>query len=288
MTEISYGLGLRQDKLDWNIASDTSGTSTPNILSELKWDVKSVEFTFNLDYYSESHFHFLFNGNYGFYSTGENQDSDYLGNNRTSEFSRSVNSADGSYATGAMLAFGYRIGPMPGQADITIGLIPLIGYGRNVLHTKMTDGNQVIATSGVTPDVGPFPNLDSRYTATFDGGIAGAEFYIDSHHSWRFFLNYYYHQAKYHGEGNWNLRSDLAHPVSFAHDADGTGSVINIGMNFSPSVDWSTSLMFGYEKWHTSPGTDTTYKSNGTRIYTRFNEANWEVKRLLFSVLYSF
>lgn len=288
VTELSYGLGLRNDKLDWNIASDPSGTATPNILSELKWNVDSIELALNLENFSESHIHFLLSGNYSFYSRGDNQDSDYFGDNRTLEFSRSSNNADDSSASGAKFALGYRIGPMPGEVRTAIGFIPLIGYGTNSMNTKMSDGMQVISTTGITPPVGPFPGLDSSYDATFKGTLAGAEFYVDRRNNWRFFINYYHHQIKYHGEGNWNLRADLAHPVSFVHEADGVGDVFNVGVKFNPSNDWSATLTFGYEKWHTDPGTDQVFASNGATGFTRFNEANWKVQRLLFMALYSF
>ena len=91
-----FSAAYRVDSLDWNIASDPSGTLTPNILSELTWsDLKIIDLKVEFvnrggdNSYARGYFA------YGIIMEGDNQDSDYNGDNRTLEFSRSNNSSDG-------------------------------------------------------------------------------------------------------------------------------------------------------------------------------------------------
>ena len=128
--------GYRTDKFDWNIANDLTGSSTPNILSELTCDDLDI-FQFGIESslrISNSHLPFLglITGyiNYGSIIAGGNQDSDYAGDNRTFEFSRSNNdSSDGdvwdvSLALGPEFVFyGQRLSLNPGRSLALSGRI---------------------------------------------------------------------------------------------------------------------------------------------------------------------
>ena len=99
----SYRFGYRYDQLDWNIASDLSGTYTPNILSELTWDeVRSAQLQFDLSGLFSNRLlstRLYYRISLALASTqkGENQDSDYDGNDRSIEFSRSNNNSSNGY-----------------------------------------------------------------------------------------------------------------------------------------------------------------------------------------------
>ncbi|MFA5259602.1 MAG: hypothetical protein WC450_00045 [Candidatus Omnitrophota bacterium] len=85
---VNVGYGLRQDDLVWSIGYPGG----PNILSELTWDdVESIQLKGRADltFYD----HFVLDGMYAYGDVydGTNQDSDYLGDFRTYEFSRSRN-----------------------------------------------------------------------------------------------------------------------------------------------------------------------------------------------------
>ena len=87
-TELSLSAGYRQDNLNWNIAGDLSGAN-PNILSELEWTSLG---SFNIKAGLKSVFNNALYVRGAFYggrsSSGENQDADFSGDNRTGEFSR--------------------------------------------------------------------------------------------------------------------------------------------------------------------------------------------------------
>ena len=100
----NFGLlaGYRIDQLDWNIAGNNAGTN-PNILSELTWkdlEIYQVQFkpsvTLGNSHRGGVRYHLRGMLGWGSIVDGSNQDSDYAGDNRTLEFSRSNNSAGGS------------------------------------------------------------------------------------------------------------------------------------------------------------------------------------------------
>lgn len=108
-SHLDLSVGYRQDDLNWNIAGDTSGNN-PNILSELTWsdlDIPIVKLSGNAVLWE----HLVIDGMYdhGKIIDGDNQDSDYLGDNRTSEFSRSNNGVDQDDVWDVSAAMGYRM-----------------------------------------------------------------------------------------------------------------------------------------------------------------------------------
>ncbi len=106
-TEFTLSTGYRSDDLDWNIAGDINGNN-PNVLSELTWDdVESYQVKLQGSVVWPNIIAFRGYANYGWIFDGDNQDSDYLGDNRTFEFSRSNNSTDDDYVWDASLAIGY-------------------------------------------------------------------------------------------------------------------------------------------------------------------------------------
>ena len=96
-TEFTISGGYRRDDLDWNIAGDTNG-SHPNILTELTWDdVESYQVKFQGNLIWPKIMALRGSVAYGWIFDGENQDSDYRGDNRNLEFSRSNNSTEDGY-----------------------------------------------------------------------------------------------------------------------------------------------------------------------------------------------
>jgi len=107
-TEFLLSTGYRVDDLDWNIAGDINGNN-PNILSELEWEgLESFQIkTTNKTIFNQL---FLLKGSlaYGWILNGENQDSDYWGDNRTLEFSRSNNNSDEGNMLDASFGLGWQ------------------------------------------------------------------------------------------------------------------------------------------------------------------------------------
>lgn len=269
--------GYRRDQLDWNIANDITGTTTPNILSELTWSNLEIiehkaggEFLFNFGLYLEGSLA------YGIIYRGDNRDSDYTGDNRTNEFSRSENDSNGDNTFDLKYGVGYTW-KLGGGFSIT----PLLGYSYHEQNLRMTNGNQVIPASGT------FFGLNSTYQTQWDGLWTG----VLINYKWKittFKLRGEYHRADYYAEANWNLRTDFAHPKSFDHRANGTGDVINFSVAIDLTKHWKLETVYMYQKWQTDPGVDTVYFSDGTIAVTRLNEVNWQSRAFHVGVSYVF
>ena len=81
--------------------------------------------------------------------------------------------------------------------------------------------------------------------------------------------------AEYEAKANWNLRGDLAHPVSFEHEADGDGWVLTGGYSWHFTSRWALDLQGKYQEWSTDPGIDRVFGANGSTLTTVLNEVNW-------------
>ena len=278
--------GYRVDNLVWNIAGDISGCC-PNILSELTWD----------DLYSyqlKSKAKMVFNdalvvdgvADYGFILDGDNQDSDYLGNDRTLEFSRSNNNAEDGNVLDFTGGLGYRFHFWGSDAQSSFAVdeawvTPLGGYSYHEQNLTITDGLQTI------PPTGSFPGLNSSYETEWKGPWVGFE--VDGRiEKVRAMFRFEYHWADYLAEANWNLRDDFAHPKSFEHIADGTGVVFTFQGAYDINDHWSISLTGDIQDWETDPGIDRTFFSDGTVIDTRLNVVEWNSFDVMFGTTYRF
>jgi len=270
--EMIFSAGYRRDDLDWSIAGDSSGNN-PNILSELTWDdleSYQVQFQGRLVWPNIVALHG--SADYGWIFDGDNQDSDYLGDNRTYEFSRSNNSTDGDNVWDVSLAVGY---PFRTGKNIIGTITPLVGYSHHEQNLKITDGYQTI------PALGSFPGLDSSYDTKWKGPWIGIDMQFRAAEIKSFaqrfetFFSYEYHWADYEAEADWNLRDDLRHPKSFEHDADGNGWIIRTGFNFALQRHIALNFSYDYQSWSTDDGTDKVFFSDGTTAKTQLNEVTW-------------
>jgi hypothetical protein len=90
-----------------------------------------------------------------------------------------------------------------------------------------------------------------------------------------------YHWADFYAKANWNLRNDLAHPVSFRHDANGFGFIVSMALSHAVSRRWELIARAESQYWETDPGIDTLYTVNATTgavqpSATRLNEVKWQ------------
>ena len=271
-TDFTLSIGYRADDLDWNIAGDINGNN-PNVLSELTWDdVVSYQLKLQGSVVWPNIIALKGYANYGWVFEGDNQDSDYLGDNRTFEFSRSINRTDDNDVWDASLAVGY---PFRFGQTIIGTITPLLGYSYHEQNLNITDGNQTI------PDLGSFPGLDSTYDAEWHGPWIGFDLRFKTReitifaHRFDTYFTYEYHWADYDAEANWNLRDDFAHPKSFEHDADGSGWRIGAGFNVWLHRYWSLNFNYDYQDWSTDGGTDKVFFPDGSTAKTKLNEVNW-------------
>jgi len=268
--DIYIKTGYRSDDLQWSIAG-LGGQ--PNILSELTWQDLEIA-TINLGGTLYLKNNWFVNGDlvWGEIFDGENQDSDYFGNNRTLEFSRSNNGADEGNILDISVAAGHRFEWPLNQADSSrFELRPKLGLAYHSQNLKIVDGYQTI------PANGPFEGLDSSYDTTWFGPWAGLEAIFIKENKFSLGLNLEYHYFQYDAEAQWNLRSDFAQPVSFEHEAEGTGWVAGVNSKWYVSPALALTLDFEYRNWLADrDGVDTVYFSNGSVGSTELNEVDWE------------
>lgn len=281
--EFYFNTGYRRDDVDWSIANIGG---TPNILSELKWrglEIATINVGSTL--YLKSNWLVNMDLTYGRIFAGNNQDSDYFGNNRTVEFSRSNNNADQGDIFDISTAFGYRWQQSLKQQSTypAIELRPLIGLSYHAQNLKIVDGFQTI------PATGDFAGLDSSYDATWFGPWLGLDSRINFSDNFTIALNVEYHYAAYDATANWNLRSDFAHPESFTHEAKGYGLISSVTSQLRLSHALSLNLSVDYQDWQAHrDGIDTTYFANGASLTTKFNGVNWRSFGANIGLIYEF
>lgn len=288
-TIFSLDMGLRRDNLDWSIAGNTSGTS-PNILSELEWsDVDSYQLALKNRTRVGRHLYFRSYFNYAVIQRGRLRDSDYAGNDRTAEYSRSISQTSDDQLWDFSFGAGYPFVFLGGRLMVA----PLLGASVHKQNFRMTDGNQVV-TWLRGPDLGPFQGLNSTYKARWEGVWGGCDLRYRMTPNWKKTINpmelglsVELHQARYTAEANWNLRNDLQHPVSFEHDADGIGYILAGEWLIHLAPRWGLDFQINYQRWTTDSGTDRVYFIDGVSA-TRLNEVNWDSRSLLLGVTYTF
>ncbi len=275
-TDIDLQGMFRSDNFDWSISGDINGAN-PNILSELKWtDLKINGLKLSAVSLVEKSYYLRSSVNYGWITSGKNRDSDYFGDNRTFEFSRSDNKTDDGYVKELSMGLGYQFKDASGSTM----LAPMVGYSYHMQKLKITDGFQSIPLNG------PFPGLNSTYESIWKGPWIGFDVSYIGSDKITFSGVFEYHWIDFNAEADWNLRSDFAHPKSFAQDADGNGISFSLGMDYLLKNNWSVVSGLNFRDWSTNFGVDRTYFVDGTTIATGLNEVSWHVFSFSMGVRY--
>jgi hypothetical protein len=270
--ELGISAGYRMDNLDFNIAGDIDGTN-PNVLSELIWsDLHILELRATGNRLFRNGLYLRAKAGYGWVLEGDN---------RTLEFSRSNNNAEG----GRVLDLSVGVGRRYASSEGRLAVMPRIGFSINKQNMKMTDGFQTLEPSGLT---GPIDGLDSSYDARWMGPWLGIDAVWRPTEELALSGGLEFHIAEYEAEANWNLRDDLAHPVSFRHDADGVGVVASLGGAYELAGRWSLVLDLEYQVWKAKDGIDKTYFWDGSLGVTRLNEVNWDSRAARLRIQYRF
>ena len=285
-TDYSLGTDYRRARFDWNIAGTLAGTS-PNILSELTWyELEIAQITASARITVNDRFVLLGRAAYGAVVSGKNQDSDYDGDNRTLEFLRSNSKGGGEIGEGS-IGLGYHLQIFEPSAGQYLHITPMVGYSRHLQYLKISDGRQTI------PDTGPLANLDSSYDAEWSGPWLGVNLRLEANDRTSVIIDAEYHRADYYAEANWNLRDDLAHPVSFQHNTRGFGFIFSMAVSHSMTRHWDVLARMESQNWQGDPGIDTLYTINATTgvlqpTATRLNEVNWQSLSVGMAATYHF
>lgn len=275
--ELGVGAGYRVDDLDWNKAG-LGPTNYVNILSELTWEdleIYQVRGKGRVSLGRENapvSFYLRGLAGYGWIVDGENQDSDFEGNDRTLEFSRSNNDA----GDGEVLDASIGAGPSLRFGDGRWIVSPLLGWSYHEQNLTITDGVQVIQTKNPAL-IGPIFGLDSTYETQWWGPWLGLDLEGRAARRLRLTGTFEYHWPDYEAVANWNLRSDLAHPKSREHIAkNGEGIVLALAADYSLSRRWSVKLVVDYQDWQMRNGVERIFFASGTIAEDPLNEVNWE------------
>ncbi len=279
--------GYLTGQFNWNIAADLYGKENPNILSELTYNnLTSSNILLSETLYFKPHylkdFFIHAEAEYGKIYSGLIQDSDYDGNNKSQEYSRSFSDPKGSEIKNFLGSVGGII------TETGIHKLSIEGgVSLNQQHFQKKNGVQVLSTSLRTADNGAFSGLNSTYNANWLSGFLGLEetlkFRKDSVKlGARFFW------SDYQAIADWNLRRDFAHPRSFQHDATGKGICLNVSYLYPLFKQFLLQLSAEKSRFVTNSGTDTVFFKNGGVGVTKLNEVNWESMNYSFGVSYLF
>ncbi len=270
---------LRTDRLHWHIAG-----RNVNILSELiTEDIEIVQVGLRSTF-TKDHYVFFAEGAHGALRSGKTTDRDYLGDDRTGLYSESVSDVSGRNAWDLTAGAGRHFLFNSNRYRIT----PLIGASHHRLRLLKTNGMQTIATPGKTPPVGPIPGLASTYDATWNALWAGGEFMVQASKSIELRASYRYHWFDYQADARWNLRQDLAQPVSFTHSASGSGFDVDISCRYALSAQAGISFSFLHRERKAKNGTDTTYLATGQQFDIPLNKVSWRSQSFTAGVDYRF
>jgi len=298
--DLGLSAGYRVDNLDWNIASSASGTITPNILSELTWDDLEI-FQVKADAKIIMGRLLYLRGSfaYGTIFDGQNQDSDYAGDNRTLEWSRSNNSADEGNVLDGSLGIGYQAR----FASEKFRVAGLVGYSYHEQNLTMTKGVQTVKdvanaaligidATGLPEEGDPLTGLNNRYDTEWKGPWLGVDLSYRPSEKWIFMGTFEYHWADFYADATWNLRTSgpwpLAQPKSFEHEADGNGIIASVGCDYTLADYISVNLILDYKDWSTDPGIDRTFFASGAIGETRLNEVNWDSASIMLGLAFHF
>lgn len=288
-TTFSLSVGMRQDRFEWSVAGNKDGTD-PNILSELTWsDVDSYQLHFSNRTCVGSFLYFRADFSYAWIRDGTLRDSDYDEDDRVGEYSRSISETNDDQLWDLSLGVGYPFFFM----DRRLMVAPLMGGSLHKQNFQITDGRQVITWED-GPAIGPLSGLNSTYRAKWMGPWVGCDLrYLiaqrsNSRPEISVGLSMELHWAAYEGEGNWNLRSDLEHPKSFEHNADGNGIVLGAELLIGLRSNLDLRLSAGYQHWDTRSGTDRKFRTDGTTSETRLNDVDWDSHSVMVGVTYHF
>lgn len=294
-TEFTLTTGFRKDDFDWSISGDSSGRN-PNVLSELTWsDVDSYQVTMSNRTRVGRRFYCRGGFNYASIYSGRVQDSDYAGDNRTDEYSRSISESNDDRLWDISAGVGYVFTHL----DERLIVAPLVGFSYHRQNFRITNGYQVISredSGRETPaPLGSLSSaLNSTYRAEWMGPWLGCDvrFRLDGQLPDRslmeFGLSLELHWTDYYGEANWNLRSDLQHPVSFEHDAHGFGLSISFDWRIQLAAPWELSFTMSHLHWTTGDGVDRKFSTTGESSVRRLNDVHWDSSSFMLGTTYHF
>jgi hypothetical protein len=279
--DLHFGPMFRHDAVNWTIAGLNSNSQPINVLSKLTWSglrTDGAEISGHL--YLPYRLVTVARVSYGWIQAGSNEDSDFDGANQTLAFSRSNNGSGGT-TLDSSLALGYDLPLGP----LDLHLTPLVGLSYLEQDLVIKNGFQSLSTDPNLP-LGPFPGLNSEYDAIWLGGWAGLQMSLRPHPRLRISGEFkLYPYVHYVADGNWNLRTDLQHPISYTDRTSGRGAEFALNVAWKMTRHWDLDFRARWLNFKSEAGTDTTFFSpltGGGSGATPFNGGHWRSSQILF------
>jgi len=275
--EYYLGVGYRKDYLKWSIAD-----STVNVASEVTWKntvIAQLRAGAKIKLWGD----WLLRGIYttGAVKSGTNRDSDYAGINRTQEYSRSDNKTGGAVED-LSIGLGRKI-RLFDKPVASLSVVPLAGISAHQQSLTMYDGYQSIPVN-----FGAFPGLDNSYDTQWKGSWLGMDALLGLGERFSLNATFEYHWVDYKADANWNLRGDLAHPVSFSHYAYGHGKLGSVGGSYRLSRNFLLNVSAERQVWSTYKGYDQTNFSYGGTSYFTLHSIRWTSTSYTLGAVYQF
>lgn len=279
---------LEQSRTEFvfDVASGPSPMYSPNILSELTYTgIKSQGYGLQLaglrKVSSDLAFYYELAHTDTGIKSGNVQDSDYSGDNRTGEFSRSYASVEdnGTNSTSYLLGAKTRWFGTHGHY-ITV----FLGHDLTDMNLTATNGIQAIPyeASGVV-----LTGLNTEYNAKFSSQFYG--FGTEHVFKWGTIgLLYDIRISDYRAKGNWNLRDDLAHPTSFADSGSGKGKRLKLDYSYPLDQSWDVFLNWLKVENEVHNGFNQVFLATGESSVTTLNNVSLESTAYQFGVRYIF
>ncbi len=256
----TLGAGLERAHLDWNLA-DADGS--PDVLSELTFDDQRLvrtdgELALDVNSGPFAGLAVRVNGHFADVRSGQVTDRDWNQDNRQGLFSESRSALEGDTGRGGRILLGYHL--RLGRVD----LVPLAGWATLKRTLRIRNGTQIVGTASLE-------GLDSTYATRWSGPWLGAEIRA-THGRWAAQLRLGTLYGDYEGEGDWNLRTDLAHPVSYRHRGNRAWLAEAQSMlAYQSERGWRLGVTLGYQAGRLESGTDTLFMASGTTIESPLN-----------------
>lgn len=275
--EYSLWAGYRKDNLSWSIAN-----GGVNVASEVSWK-KTVIAQLRAAGKLNLGCDWLLRGIYttGAVKSGSNRDSDYAGSDRTQEYSRSDNKTGGAVRD-ISIGLGRKIRLFDFSAGGMMQVVPLAGLSIHQQSLTMYDGVQTV------PAHGAIYGLHNTYDTQWKGSWLGLDALLELGGNISLISTVEYHWVDYSAEANWNLRTDLAHPVSFRHVAQGYGTLLSLGASYRFNRNFLMNASYEHQKWNTYMGYDQTNFSYGATNYYTLNPVNWDSTAFSLGAVYQF
>lgn len=281
---LDTSLAARRDALRWSIA-DVDGM--PDILSELTWrDQKSLMFTARGEAAWPAGWWLAGQAGAGTLLKGDIRDSDYDGDGRTQEWSRTVGESDDAGLMDLLIEGGrrFRFGPHVLNASL--------GYAWHEQNLRFGEVTQIVSEPNsfgiLLPPAGTVFDARSSYTARWWGPRLGLDLALALRGGWGLKLSGWREWVDYKGTGNWALRDEFAHPESFTHLADGRVTGLGVGLSRAWRRHGRLSLDWEKVRGRTDPGADITHFVNFGDLSTRLNEVAWDSESLKLSLEWTF